>query len=338
MHKPGMMPPLVAEHLVKQYPNNPRNVIDDVSLTLESSEIVGLLGPNGAGKTTLTKLLCGIIPPTSGTVSLLGDDPVRQVLQTRSRISVVHQRTTFDMMITGWDNLKIAAKFMGLRWADVRSRVADLLELFELPDAKCRQPIFTLSGGEQRRLQVVRALLRIPKILFLDEPSTGIDVSGRRRIWSLVQDLRAQYDMTVLWTSHYTEELERNCDRIIVLNEGRIIRNATPQTLVQEFGQERLRITLADGARTAELACHLSTLGVQVTASGNEIVISSARSESLQSSVWHIMAVLQNANTPVDGFEVLSPSLEDAFLALTGAAQRATEEGVREVASDRIAS
>jgi ABC-2 type transport system ATP-binding protein len=216
-----------------------RTAVDKLSFDVPAGSIVGLLGPNGAGKTTLTKLMCGVTSPTTGRVEVLGSPPAAHGGQQKRLIGVVHQSSTFDMMLPVLDNLRITAAFKGLPWREARSRVDDLLELFGLAETRA-QLAFTLSGGQQRRLQVVRALLTVPRLLLLDEPSAGLDVAGRRQVWSLIAEMRRHHGMTVIWTSHYVEELERNCDQVLIMDRGRMIEFAAPRELTQRFGTHSL--------------------------------------------------------------------------------------------------
>ncbi|WP_172381116.1 ABC transporter ATP-binding protein [Streptomyces sp. MNP-20] len=211
------------------------NAVDGLSFSVEPGAAIGLLGPNGAGKTTLTKLICGVTLPTNGSIEVFGTDPRACGGASKRHIGVVHQSEPFDMMLPALDNLRIAANFKGLRWRHARDTVDELLCAFAL-NTKASRLVFTLSGGEMRRLQVVRALLGNPRLLLLDEPSAGLDVNGRRQVWTLLAELRRRHGTTVLWTSHYVEELERNCQRVMILDRGRLLQFASPRDLAERYG------------------------------------------------------------------------------------------------------
>jgi ABC-2 type transport system ATP-binding protein len=229
-----MIAALQAVDLVKRYPGADRNAVDGLTFSVPQGAIVGLLGPNGSGKTTLTKLTCGVTIPTSGEISVFGMAPAANGGRAKHEIGVVHQSGTFDMMLPAMDSLKIAAAFRGVRWKAVWPRAEHLIELLGLTSCMS-QLAFTLSGGEQRRLQVVRALMVPTRLLLLDEPSAGLDVAGRRKVWSLITGLREEHGTTVIWTSHYVEELERNCDQVLVINQGRLVEYAAPSVLIERL-------------------------------------------------------------------------------------------------------
>ena len=241
------MPAAVELHdVVKRYRNATANAVDGVSATIQAGAAIGLLGPNGAGKTTLTKILCGVTRPTSGEVRILGYDPFREPQQAKQALAVVHQSNPMDMMISALDNLKIAAAFRGLSWRQAKPRVMELVEEFELGPSLSKLA-FELSGGQGRRLQIVRALMVTPRLLLLDEPSLGLDAMGRRTLWRHLTQLRWEHGITFILTSHQMDEIEQNCDEIIVLKDGRLLRRSRPDELIAEFGENVATITFRDG-------------------------------------------------------------------------------------------
>jgi len=303
-----------ADALVKRYPGMERNAVDHLSFEIEPGAVVGLLGPNGAGKTTLTKMICGAAVPSAGAVSVFGVSPSAHGGRPKRAIGVVHQSAPFDMMLSALDNLRIAVAFKGLRWRDVRAGVDDLLDAFELR-AAVSQLVFTLSGGEMRRLQVIRALLGNPRLLLLDEPSAGLDVSGRRQVWALLDDLRRQHGTTVLWTSHYVEELERNCRRVLIVDRGRLVEHGTPQDLAERFGRHVALVRPADPQDTDRLAKLLDRPGLRVMAGDRLLEVSGARVRELLPAA---LADAQDHGVGEATLEYRAPSLEDAFLELVG--------------------
>jgi ABC-2 type transport system ATP-binding protein len=301
---------VAARSLTKQYRAMKRAAVNDVTFTLEQGEVVGLLGPNGAGKTTLVKLLCGVTTPSAGRVQVLGGDPVADAGTVKQRLAVVHQSAPIDNMLPAIDNIKIAAAFRALRWATVRPRVEEMVALLGLDDV-LGQLAFTLSGGQRRRLQIVRALLVVPQLLILDEPSAGLDVQGRRQMWDMISKINAEHGTTIIWTSHYIEEVERNCPRVLIVDGGSLIRDDESATLVREFGERSTRVQLPDAADRARLLALIPAEHVSATGE-HTIDISRAAEEHLPA----VIALIRDAAERGGTIEFRAPSLEDAFLAL----------------------
>lgn len=283
------------------------------TFSVEQGEIVGLLGPNGAGKTTLTKLLCGIIPSTSGSLRVLGRNPNHDGVFVKQRIGVVHQRPTFDMFLSADDNLRIFAAFHGLRWRGVKPQADALLETFELSH-KRGVPVFTLSGGELRRLQVVRVLLlRDAQLLLLDEPSAGLDVSSRRRVWSELRALNQTRGVTIMWTSHYVAELERNCDRVLVLNHGHVVRFDTPTALLRASGDEHLVMEFSRPVDLSRCAPILDGDHCRFSIEQRRIEVSGA---AIREKLPALLAMLGAECEALASVNVSSKTLEDAYVGL----------------------
>ncbi|MGH4029243.1 ABC transporter ATP-binding protein [Actinomycetota bacterium Odt1-20B] len=318
---PGATAAIRADGLVKRYKGMDVNAVDHLSFTVEQGAVVGLLGPNGAGKTTLTKLICGATSPTRGQVRVFGADPAARGGRAKRHIGVVHQSGPFDMMLPALDNLRIAASFKGLRWRDVRRTVHESLSAFGL-DGKLSQLTFTLSGGEMRRLQVVRALLGDPPLLLLDEPSAGLDVAGRRQVWALLEELRRQHGTTVLWTSHYVEELERNCPRVLIVNRGRLVRYSTPRELAERYGGHAALLRPVDPHEARELAdvltAHHGTSRLRVTVTDGRVEVSG---QDLRVRLPGLLRDATERGLDVGAVEYRAPSLEDAFLELVGVSE-----------------
>lgn len=193
-------------------------VLQQLTFAIQRGESVGLLGSNGAGKTTLTKLIVGLLPTPHGRLRVFGADPFSSTT-IRHKIGVVHQRGGFEEMLTAWDNLYIHGRFFQLSRRDVHRRTEQLLE--QLGDMSfLSQSILTLSGGQRRRLQIVRALLHQPQLLLLDEPTVGLDITARRSFYEFISSIVTQLGATVIWTSHHFEEIEQNCQRVIILKDG----------------------------------------------------------------------------------------------------------------------
>ncbi|HEX6499679.1 MAG TPA: ABC transporter ATP-binding protein [Micromonosporaceae bacterium] len=287
--------------------------MDGISFEIAQGETVGLLGPNGAGKTTLMKIICGVTPPTTGTIRVFGADPVREPVAAKNGIGAMHQSSPYDEMLSALDNLQIAAKFRGVSWREVRPWAMEIAEYLGVKEA-LPQLVFQLSGGQRQRLQLVRALLTIPRLLILDEPSAGLDVAGRHEIERFVRWLRDDLGVTVLWTSHHIDEIERNCERVLVINKGRVLRFAHPRELVREFGGSHLVVTVEDAVGTKVVTEWAETAGYVTTTDDLQVRIEGAQ-------VREVLPVLaghcQEAGVAISGVSTVTDSLEQVFLRMT---------------------
>jgi len=305
-------PAIVVEDVRKKYRTRDCDALTAVNFTVEQGEIVGLLGPNGAGKTTLVKLICGITDPTEGQVRVFGENPMAEGGRAKNKLAVVHQTTPLDNMLSVIDNIKIAAAFKGLRWRYVRARVERMLAEFDLTDVAGKLA-FTLSGGQQRRVQVIRALLEVPRLLLLDEPSAGLDVAGRRQVWELITKLSVEHGTTVLWTSHYIEEIERNCNRVLIVHRGHLLRCAPPAKLVDEFGHRSVTVTLTDPTDRDRLLVMMEGADIDVREKPTGLTLSGPGISAHLAGIAHLV---HGATDRGALLEFHSPSLEDAFVAL----------------------
>ncbi|MGW0480288.1 ATP-binding cassette domain-containing protein [Nonomuraea sp. NPDC003214] len=304
---------VTAAGLTKRYRRAERPAVDGVSFEIDRGETIGLLGPNGAGKTTLIKMICGVTAPTSGEVRVFDADPVRQPVAAKSGIGAMHQSGPFDMMLPALDNLRIAARFRGLRWRQVRPWALELAEFLNLTEALQRFA-FQLSGGQRQRLQLVRALLTIPRLLILDEPSAGLDVAGRRDIERFVTWLREEHGVTVLWTSHHIDELERNAQRVLVINRGKVVRFAKPRELVEEFGTTHLVVSVDDPEAGRIVAGWADTARLTATAEESEVRIHGAK---VQEVLPELSRYCHDHGVAITGVSTVADSLEQVFLRMT---------------------
>jgi len=221
------------QNVYKLYNNVP--VVNNLSLTIEAGEIFGLLGPNGAGKSTTTRMLTTLTKPSQGQIQVANYDVVRQSLQVKQRIGVVLQQTSVDGDLSIWENMELHGRLHHIPEPHRQRQIERWLDYVELLERR-NDLVKTLSGGMKRRLQITRALLHQPDILFLDEPTVGLDPQTRRRIWEIILDLNRQ-GMTILLTTHYMEEVEYLCDRIGIIDAGRLIELGTLQQLRQKHGE-----------------------------------------------------------------------------------------------------
>ncbi|HEY7145587.1 MAG TPA: ABC transporter ATP-binding protein [Streptosporangiaceae bacterium] len=298
------MTAVVAERLVKRY--GELTAVDDVSFTIEAGQVTALLGPNGAGKTTTIEILEGFTAPSSGTVRVLGRDPRRGGRAWRARIGLVLQSTSLDGQLTVAEAL---ALFGGLY---PRPRPApEVLGLIGLED-EAGTRIGALSGGQRRRVDLGLGLVGRPDLLFLDEPTTGLDPHARRRLWLVIEGLAAD-GTTVLLTTHYLDEAQRLAQRVIVLSDGQVIADATPRQLRARGGVPVIRLSLPPGAPAGTLPARLAR---HVDPALGELTAPSA---DLTADLAALADWARGSHVDLTGLEIGPPSLEDAYLALTGA-------------------
>ena len=230
-------PIIRVQHLVKKFGDV--TAVDDVSFDVRRAEIFAFLGPNGAGKTTTIRMLTTLLHPTSGSLELDGLDPTSRRNEVRQRIGVVFQDQSLDQDLTAWENMDIHGVLYGVPRRERHERAARLLELFELADRRASL-VKTFSGGMRRRLEIARGLLHTPRVLFLDEPTLGLDPQSRNQMWTHVQNLNKSDGVTVFLTTHYMEEAERVAHRIAVIDHGRIVAIGSPAELKARTGSESL--------------------------------------------------------------------------------------------------
>jgi ABC-2 type transport system ATP-binding protein len=291
--------------------------LKDVSFDVGRQELFALLGPNGAGKTTLLHIICTILRPDTGSVIVGGLDALAHPTRSRRDIGVVFQEPSLDDRLTVYENLNFHGLVFGVPAALRHQRIAELLDLVELRDWRDRL-VRTLSSGMKRRVEIARALIHTSKILFLDEPTAGLDAQSRERIWTYINQLRSQRDLTVVVTTHYIEEVE-GCDRVCVIDHGTILALDTPAALKAAHGQQLLRIVPHDDAAAAIIAEYPDA----TVRPDGEIVIKSSGDSFAES-------FLSRHGTHIRRLSVEEPSLESVFLSLTGREIRDQAAGARE--------
>ncbi|MFI1995410.1 ABC transporter ATP-binding protein [Actinoplanes sp. NPDC020271] len=304
---------VTAVNITKRYRRKATPAVDGVSFEIAEGETVGLLGPNGAGKTTLIKMICGVTAPSEGTIRVFGADPVREPVAAKTGIGAMHQTGPYDEMLSALDNLRIAARFRGLSWRAARPWALEVAEYLGLTEALPRL-VFQLSGGQRQRLQLVRALLTLPKLLILDEPSAGLDVAGRHQVERFVRWLRDDFGVTVLWTSHHIDELERNSQRVLVIDQGRVLRFAHPRDLVREFGGAHLVVTVDDAVAGKVVAEWAETAGFTAMPGDTEVRIEGA---SARDVLAPLARHCTDRGVAIAGVSTVTDSLEQVFLRMT---------------------
>jgi len=320
-----------ANDLVKVFPRGNVRALDGVSLRIETGTVLGLLGPNGAGKTTAVRILSTILEPDSGSAAVLGHDVVRQPEKVRHIIGLAGQYATVDENLTGRENLRMIGRLSHLSRKVAAERATQLLESFRLDDAANR-PLKTYSGGMRRRLDLAAALVAGPPVLFLDEPTTGLDPSGRQDLWEVIEELTAE-GTTVLLTTQYLEEADRLATRIAVVDRGRISAEGTAAELKAMVGGNVLTLRVADPDSLGEAAAAVAGIAVdeQPTVDPGEREIRLAVRDPSASS--EAIRRLEARQLTLVSVELRQPSLDDVFLTLTGGSPKQVieEQRVEEV-------
>jgi ABC-2 type transport system ATP-binding protein len=301
-----------AEKLVRQFDS--LTAVDEVDLEIERGEIYGFLGPNGAGKSTTVRVLCTLLAPTSGRAVVAGYDVATDPGKVRLNIGVALQEAALDPKQTGTELLRLQGRLYGLSNDEVDQRLADLTQLVDIGDALGR-PISTYSGGMKRRLDLAAALVHNPEVLFLDEPTTGLDPVSRARVWEEVRRLNQDLDMTIFLTTQYLEEADELADRVGIINGGKLVAEGTPFELKRRIGNDVIFARL-EGDAAAACPMVQAVAGVAgVEARSNEMVITAAEGTAV---IGPVAVALNNCGIPVRDLTLRTPTLDDVFLELTG--------------------
>ena len=321
---PTSEPAIVVEHLTKRFGDFTAD--DDLTFTVYRREIFGILGPNGAGKSTLIRMLNTLLPPTSGRALVMGHDVITKTNEVRGEIGVIPQANTVDGDLTAWESLDLYARFYGMGRRERQGRAKELLSAVGLWD--WRDKIAgTYSGGMRRRLEIARGLIHRPRVFFLDEPTTGLDPQSRRVIWELLERLREQGDLTILICTHYMDEADRLCDRLAIVDHGKIAALGTPRDLKASVpGQDILTVTYQHDVDDALLSALKELPEIK---------------EAAREDPHTARLILVGDTVPLDGItesshklgnkvrtlSLLEPTLEDVFIHYTG-------RGLRDTASE----
>ena len=311
----GQHPPVAIEvaGLTKSY--GEIEAVRGIDFTVPVGETFGFLGPNGAGKSTTIKILCTLALPTAGSATVAGHDVTRERDAVRSNIGLVFQDTTLDNYLTGAQNLRFHADLYGVPAAAVAPRMRQVMEMVGLWDRR-DSLVMTYSGGMQRRLEIARGLLHAPRVLFLDEPTVGLDPQTRSSIWEYINELKGREDITIFLTTHYMDEAE-HCDRIAIIDHGKIVAIDTPEALKASVGKDRVQIQTADDqAAIAELS---REFGLEAGIHEDAVTFSVANGEQFVPRLFATMSV------PIRAVSVSRPSLDDVFMSYTGKTIRDAE-------------
>jgi ABC-2 type transport system ATP-binding protein len=301
--------------------------VDAIDLQVDRGTVYGLLGPNGAGKTTTIKVLATLLRPDGGRARVLGHDVVREGPAVRAKVSLTGQFASIDEDLTGHENLVLVGRLFGFGWREARARATDLLDAFGLADAGGRQ-VKTYSGGMRRKLDIAASLIVTPELLFLDEPTTGLDPRSRNQVWDIVRAIAGE-GTTVLLTTQYLEEADRLSHRLAVIDQGRLIAEGTSRELKASVGGNTLHVRLESvEQREAAETLLASVLGVAVT-NGVDAQVLSARVDDA-TRVSDAIAALARNGVGVNEFSLGQPTLDEVFFALTG---RTAEHRANQVTS-----
>ena len=302
---------IVVEGLAKRF--GEVVALDGIDFQVPAGSVFGLLGPNGAGKTTAIRILTTILRPDGGRAELLGLDVVRQAEEVRYRIGLAGQYAAIDPNLTGRENLQLTGRLAQLPTADARRRAGELLERFQLTDAGDR-PARTYSGGMRRRLDVAAALVQRPPVVFLDEPTTGLDLQSRNALWDMIRELVAE-GTTVLLTTQYLEEADRLAQRIAVVDGGRVIADDTPAALKAQLGSTVIELGMGDATRAARAEDLVARMAPSPERDGATLRLTSDDGSRL---LIDVLRLLDDQDLAPTTLAVRDPSMDDVFLALTG--------------------
>ncbi len=304
--------------LVKRYGD--LDAVRGISFTVAAGETFGFLGPNGAGKSTTISMLCTLLRPTSGTARVAGFDVVAERSEVRRHIGLVFQDTTLDDYLTAEENLRFHAELYGVPRAQTAERLGEVLRMVGLWERRSAL-VRTFSGGMKRRLEIARGLLHSPRVLFLDEPTVGLDPQTRSHIWNYIDDLRKRETITMFLTTHYMDEAE-HCDRIAIIDEGRIVIMDTPAKLKASVGRDRVRLETPD--TDAAIAALRAVFDLEATLSEGAVTVYVPGGESF------VPRLFADLGVPISAISIARPTLDDVFMTYTGRTIRDAEASSNE--------
>jgi ABC-2 type transport system ATP-binding protein len=310
-----------ASDLEKKYGED--TAVNRISFEVEKGEIFGLLGPNGAGKTTTTGMLSTLVDLTSGSAEVNGFDVETEQNRVRDSIGVVFQETALDDWLTGRENMEFHARMYDIPKEQREEKMDKLLELVDLKEHSDKQ-VENYSGGMKRRLEIARGLMQEPEILFLDEPTLGLDAETRRDIWDYIEDLNKRENMTIILTTHYMEEADFLCDRTAIMQDGKIIELDTPEALKDQLGGDIITVELEDNVENVIKALEGLEWVKNIQNKDFELSITAENSEK---HIAELVETVDSEDSTVNSINLRKPSLEDVFLHLTGDRMK-SEEGL----------
>jgi ABC-2 type transport system ATP-binding protein len=316
-------PAIVVENLARRFGD--LVAVDHVDFSVGRGEVFGFLGPNGAGKTTTIAMLTTLLRPTDGSARVAGHDVEREAARVRQAIGIVFQEPSLDERLTARENLEFHAVLYGMPRAERPTRITDALRLVDLED-RADHLVEQYSGGMRRRLEIARGLLHVPAVLFLDEPTLGLDPQSRRSVWEHIRNLREQTGVTIFMTTHYMEEAEF-CDRIAIIDRGRIVALDTPEGLKTLVGGDVIIVTAPDPQAVQD---YLTEQSLDASRRNSEVRV------EVDDGARFIPRLVRGFPGEIDGASLRRPTLDDVFLKLTGRSIRETELDAGDVARGRM--
>ena len=304
--------------------------VDDVNVIVDQGEIFGLLGPNGAGKSTFISMLCTILKPTSGTAKVEGYDIVTNASDVRRSIGIVFQDPSIDDKLTGMENMELHADLYDVPHDVVQSRIDEVLKLVELED-RASHFVNTYSGGMRRRLEIARSLIHYPKVLFLDEPTVGLDPQSRDHIWNYIKDLKERENITIILTTHYMEEADKLCDRIAIIDKSKIIALDTPQNLKSKLSGETIVIESSDNKLLSE-NLEEGKLADNIMVTEKELILTVVNAHT---ALARVVELAVSIGVHIENITIKEPDLNAVFMYYTG--RQIREGGGREELSGMAA-
>lgn len=289
--------------------------VDNISFKVDTGEIFGFLGPNGAGKSTTMMILTTLLKPTSGSASVAGFDVVKQATKVRQNIGYAQQEISVDEFLSGRENLLIQARLNHVQKDQVEKRIDDVLDLVELTD-KQKDPALTYSGGMRKRLDIAGGLLNRPNVLFLDEPTVGLDIQTRRKIWAYIKKIHEEFEMSIFLSTHYMEEADQLCDRIAIIDYGKIQANDTPKSMKAALGNYSVTFTINDQSKKDNFLEKIKEIEYvkDITTKDEKIAVFYSK-DSIMSSIFNLSAGLE---IEINSITFTQPTLDDVFIAYTG--------------------
>ena len=299
--------------------------VDEISIKIEEGEIFGFLGPNGAGKSTTIMILTTLLKPTSGIAYVAGFDVMAQAKKVRQNIGYVQQDSTVDEYLTGRENLQLQARLNHIPKNSVNERINEILDLVELSDRQ-HDAVLTYSGGMRKRLDIVGGLLHRPKILFLDEPTLGLDIQTRYKIWDYIRKIHKEFGISIFLTTHYMEEADKLCDNISIIDHGKIKVTDSPKSLKNALGNEVIVFEVDSDLKLGDLLSELKKIPLvkDVSADGYEVTIFSPSGNQVTPKIFEIAGKLQ---IKIESITLTKPTLDDVFLSYTGRELREENNG-----------
>jgi ABC-2 type transport system ATP-binding protein len=303
-----------TQSLVKEF--GKVKAVDDVSFNVEEGEIFGFLGPNGAGKSTTMMILTTLLKPTSGKAIVAGYDVVSQAKKVRENIGYVQQEIAVDEYLTGRENLLLQARLNHIPKNLIVKRIDEVLELVELEDRQ-NEAVITYSGGMRKRLDIAGGLLHRPKVLVLDEPTVGLDIQTRRKIWNYISKIHKEFNMTIFLSTHYMEEADKLCDRVGIIDYGKIQAIDSPQAMKNALGNQVVSFRFEDGTVNADLISELKTISLvkDVSTNNDQIIVYTSKGTELIPKIFQITSNLQ---IKINEISLTQPTLDDVFISYTG--------------------